>query len=382
MNHGECDLVKIVSIDVIGLRADHDAPDSASESCIVEVHTDSGLSGIAESASATPLVRAAIEGEAGSRIYPGLASLVMGRDPLDIDALWQHMYRSNRFIGRRGVVLHGISAIDMALWDLKGKAEGVPVAALLGGPKRDRLRAYGTVWPTGNTLDDLRRNIDRGLDLGLREIKLCATPEWAADPALTATLASAARAHVGDNVALYLDGCENWPTAVAAKVVIPALAEAGFGWFEAPLCGDDVEGYGALQGHGVPIAGGDTGLTTRYEFAPMIDIGRVDIAQPDITLVGGFSEVRHIGHMVRERDRRMVMHGYQSGILLACNMHIQAAEPVDEPAEYSVSLSPLRWELTNEKLEVGDDGRVALPDGPGLGVTLNRETVERFRVPH
>ncbi len=351
--------MKITGIDVIGLRADHDALDSGSESCVVEVHTDSGLSGIAESASAACLVRAAIEGQAGSRIYPGLASLIMGRDPLDIDALWEHMYRSSRFIGRRGVVIHGISAIDMALWDLKGKAEGVPVADLLGGPKRDRLRAYGTVWPTGNTVDDLRRNIDRRLALGLREIKLCATPEWAADQALTATLASAARAHVGDEVVLYLDGTENWPTAAAAKAVIPALAEAGFGWFEAPLCGDDIEGYGALRGFGVPIAGGDTGLTTRYEFAPMIDIGQVDIAQPDITVVGGFSEIRHIGDMVCERGRRMVMHGYQSNILLASNMQIQAAWLVDEPVEYSVSLSPLRWELTNEKLEVDADGRVS-----------------------
>ncbi|MFP6743548.1 MAG: mandelate racemase/muconate lactonizing enzyme family protein [Alphaproteobacteria bacterium] len=372
--------MKITAIDVIGLRADHDAPDSGSESCVVEVRTDSGLSGIAESASAACLVHAAIEGQAGSRIYPGLASLVMGREPLDIEALWQHMYRSNRFIGRRGAVIHGISAIDTALWDLKGKAEGVAVADLLGGPKRDRLRAYGTVWPTGNSVDDLRRNIDRGLALGLREIKLCATPEWAADPALTATLANAARAHVGDDVALYLDGTEKWPTAAAAAEVIPALAEAGFGWFEAPLCGDDVEGYGALQGLGLPIAGGDTGLTTRYEFAPMIDTGRVDIAQPDITVVGGFSEVRHIADMVDEQGRRMIMHGYQSNILLACNMQVQAAWPADEPVEYSVSLSPLRWELTNEKLEVGDDGRVARPEGPGLGVSLNRETVERYRV--
>ena len=372
--------MKITAIDVIGLRADHDAPDSGSESCIVEVHTDSGLSGIAESASAACLVRAAIEGQAGSRIYPGLASQVMGRDPLDIAALWEHMYRSNRFIGRRGVVLHSISAIDMALWDLKGKAEGVAVADLLGGPKRDRLRAYGTIWPTGHSADDLRRNIDRGLALGLREIKLCATPEWAADPALTATLASAARAHVGDHVALYLDGTEKWQTAAAAADVIPALVEAGFGWFEAPLSGDDVEGYGALQGLGVAIAGGDTGLTTRYEFAPMLDIGRVDIAQPDITVTGGFSEVRHIGDMVEERGRRMVMHGYQSNILLASNMQVQAAWPADEPVEYSVSTSPLRWTLTNETLEVGADGRVARPEAPGLGVSLNHETVERYRV--
>ena len=218
--------MKITAIDVIGLRADHDAPDSGSESCVVEVRTDSGLSGIAESASAACLVHAAIEGQAGSRIYPGLASLVMGREPLDIEALWQHMYRSNRFIGRRGAVIHGISAIDTALWDLKGKAEGVAVADLLGGPKRDRLRAYGTVWPTGNSVDDLRRNIDRGLALGLREIKLCATPEWAADPALTATLANAARAHVGDDVALYLDGTEKWPTAAAAASTAACFAAA------------------------------------------------------------------------------------------------------------------------------------------------------------
>ena len=372
--------MKITGIDVIGLRADGTALDSSFESCIVEVHTDAGLSGVAESASATPLVRAAIEGEAGSRTYPGLAALVMGHDPLDIEALWQRMYRATQFVGRRGAVLHGISAIDIALWNLRGKAEGVAVAELLGGPRRDRLRAYATVL-TGDTPDDLRRNIDRGLVLGLREIKICATPAWAADPALAATLVSAARAHVGDDVALYLEGGECWPSADAAREVVPVLAEAGFGWFEAPLSGDDVEGHGALNGLGVPIAGGDQGLTTRYEFAAMLDAGRVDIAQPDITVAGGFSEVRRIAEMVAERGRRMVMHGYQSNILLACNMQVQAAWLADEPVEYSVSTSPLRWELTHEKLEVGDDGRVAMPDGPGLGVSLNRETVGRYRVP-
>ena len=112
----------------------------------------------------------------------------------------------------------------------------------------------------------------------------------------------------------------------------------------------------------------------------MLDVGRVDIAQPDITLAGGFSEVRRIAEMVRQRGRRMVMHGYQSNLLLACNMHVQAAQPVDEPVEYSASASPLRWELTNEKLAVDADGMVALPEGPGLGMTLNRETLERYRV--
>ena len=107
--------------------------------------------------------------------------------------------------------------------------------------------------------------------------------------------------------------------------------------------------------------------------------GRVD--RQGRFVVGGFSEVRHISGMVHERGRRMVMHGYQSNILLASNMQIQAAWPADEPVEYSVSLSPLRWELTDENLEVGDDGRVARPEGPGLGVTLNRETVERFHLP-
>lgn len=372
--------MKITGVEVIGLRAGGDAPDSGFESCVVEVHTDSGISGISESASATPLVRAAIEGEAGSRTYPGLAALVMGRDPRDPEALWDRMYRATQFVGRRGAVLHGISAIDMALWDIRGRAEGVSVATLLGGPRRDRLRAYATVWPTGDTPDDLRRNIDRGLALGVREIKLCATSAWAADADLTATLVRAARAHVGDGVALYLDGCETWPSADAARAVIPALAEAGIGWFEAPLPGDDVEGHGALNGLGVAIAGGDQGLTTRHEFQAMLDTGRVDIAQPDITLAGGFSEVRRIADMVAERGRRMVMHGYQSNLLLACNMQVQAAQPVDEPVEYSASASPLRWALTNETLAVGDDGKVALPDGPGLGMTLNRETLERYRV--
>lgn len=140
-------------------------------------------------------------------------------------------------------------------------------------------------------------------------------------------------------------------------------------------------GHRRFQGFGVPTGGGDLGLTTRHEFAHMLDEGQIDIAQPDVTMVGGLTEMMRVARYAWSRGKRVVPHGYKSNITIAANLAFLSKGVSDEFCEYSTSRSPLRWELTQEFFEIGTDGRIAVPDKPGLGVTLNMETVKRFAVP-
>src|SRR5690606_16246292 len=149
-----------------------------------------------------------------------------------------------------------ISAVDIALWDIKGKVEGKPVSELLGTPQRDRLLAYGTVYPLGDTPDDVRRNIDRGLKLGLKAIKIVADPFWRDDIDLCARLIRAAREHVGKDVRLMIDAATAWSKAEEGLPLMPIFKENDFFWVEAPLPLEDLEGHARFQGFGVPIGGG------------------------------------------------------------------------------------------------------------------------------
>jgi L-alanine-DL-glutamate epimerase-like enolase superfamily enzyme len=346
----------------------------------VIVHTDEGVSGLAEVDSVPAVVRAIIEAPRSHTHAMGLKSVLIGANPQDVEGLWEKMYDATSYYGRRGAVLHAISAVDIALWDLRGKVEGKPVASLLGVPQRDSVLAYGTVYPLGKTPDEVRRNIDRGLNLGLKAIKIVADPFWRDDVDHAALLVRTAREHVGPDIRLMVDAATAWSEADQGLPLMPIFRDHGFAWVEAPLPLDDLEGHARFQGFGVPIGGGDLGLTTRFEYAQMFEVGKIDIAQPDVTMVGGLTELMRVAALARRLGKRVVTHAYKSNITIAANLALLAQHWADEPCEYSTSESPIRWELTNEEFPIEDDGRIRVPGAPGLGVSLNAETVERFRV--
>ena len=130
----------------------------------------------------------------------------------------------------------------------------------------------------------------------------------------------------------------------------------------------------------MPIGGGDLGLTTHYEYEQMFDVGKIDIAQPDVTMVGGLTELLRLSAVAKKRGKRVVTHGYKSNITIAANLAFLAQHWAEEVLEYSTSESALRWELTRERLPIDKDGKVAVPMAPGLGVSLDPKVVERFRV--
>lgn len=375
--------MKITGIEVVELRVPGwagDSFDGSYDNCLVLVHTDAGVSGIAEVDSVPSVIRSIIDAPRSHTHAMGLKEVLVGADPSDVEGLWERMYDLTSYYGRRGVVIHAISAVDIALWDLRGKLEGKSVGRLLGERRRDSLLAYGTVYPLGETADAVRRNIDRGLKLGLKAIKIVADPFWRDDLDKTALLIRTARQHVGKDIRLMVDAATAWSRAEEGLPLMPIFKENGFDWVEAPLPIDDLDGHARFQGFGIPIGGGDLGLTTRYEYEEAFLRGKIDIAQPDVTMAGGLTELMRISALARRLGRRVVTHGYKSNITIAANLAFLSQHWADEPLEYSTSESPLRWQLTNEEFPIGSDGRVAVPGRPGLGVSLNRHTVEKYRV--
>ena len=375
--------MKIIDIEVIELRVPGwtgETFDGSYDNCLVLVHTDEGMTGIAEVDSVPAVIRAIVDAPRSHTHAMGLKQVLLGQDPSDVEGLWDRMYDLTSYYGRRGVVIHAISAVDIALWDLRGKMQGKSLGRLLGAPQRDRVLAYGTVYPLGETPDEVRQTIDRGLKLGLKAIKIVADPFWRDDLAKTEGLIRAARAHVGPDIRLMVDAATAWSRAEEGLPLMPIFKDNDFHWVEAPLPIDDLDGHARFQGFGIPIGGGDLGLTTRYEYEEAFVRGKIDIAQPDVTMAGGITELMRIAGLARKLGRRVVTHGYKSNITIAANLAFLSQHWMDEPCEYSTSQSPLRWELTRETFPIGPDGRIAVPDRPGLGVSLNPETVAKYRI--
>ena len=375
--------MKITAIEVIDLRAPRpsvETYDGAYVGCLIRVKTDAGIEGIAEVDSSPELMKAAIHARE-SLTWPPLGPLFIGQDPMAApESLWDRAYEKTLHNGRRGVLIHALSGIDIALWDLRGKALGKSVAELLGGRRRERVRAYATLVRLGTTADSVRAVIDAGLAKGAQAIKLCSDGAWRHDRDLVARVFRAARAHVGKNMPIMFDAYGVWKSAEEVEPHWPLFQEIGLEWLEAPLPMDDLEGYRRLSGRGIPVTGGDMGLTTRFEFEIMAKLGGVEILQPDATYVGGLTEMRRTAALAKALGRRLIPHGYKSNLLLATNLAFLAQHDTEEWLEYSIAPSPLRWEMTREALPIGADGRVAVPTGAGLGMTLNEETVAKYRV--
>jgi len=348
--------------------------------CLVLVHTDAGISGVAEVTSVPSIVKAIVGAPADLMRARGLEAILIGQDPTNIGALWQRMYDYTAWHGRRGVVIHAIGAIDIALWDLLGKLQGKPVSALLGGARRTGVRAYATLYPTGQTPDGIRRTLDPALRRGFRGFKICADDSWRANPDRVDLLLGTARRHIGTDAALIVEAVWVFRSADEVLSLMPVFREHHVTWLEAPLPLDDLDGHAALCGHGVPIGAGDNALTTRFEFAAMIERGGVDIVQPDVALAGGYSEMLRIAALAGRHGRRIIPHGYKTSITDAINVAFMAQHERDDFIEYALTDSPLRHGLIAESFQPDSEGRIAVSEAPGLGITLRREVMDRYRV--
>lgn len=373
--------MKITSIETFHLR--HEDPgislfDGSYDDCVVRVTTDTGHAGIGEFESFPAAIQALIHGPDAHNHARGLAGVLLGRDPRDA-TLWDELYAACDYVGRRGLTMHALGGLDLALWDLRGQAAGVPVHALLGGARRTRIRAYGTIYPMARTEEGVRAQVGDALTrLHLGVIKFCADPWWMDDLALTTRLLRAARAVLGPDRGLIVDAALSYQTKEDGLKLYPAYREVGLLFLEAPLPLDDVAGHAAMAAHGIPLGVGDLGLTHVDEFIEAMDRGGASICQPDITMVGGFTGIQKIAGAAKARGKRVIPHGYKTNIEIAANLHFLAAHADEELLEFSTSKSPLRWETTNESLPVAPDGFVTVPTRPGLGVTLNEAALKKY----
>ena len=374
--------MKITAVEAIHLRAEDpliELFDGSYDDCVLVVHTDEGITGIGETESMAPAIQAIVKGPSAHNHARSLSAVLIGQDPSDPVWLWHRMYDSTDYVGRRGLAMHAIGGVDLALWDLKGKIEGKPVHELLGGSKRDRVPAYGTIYPMARTEEDVRAQVAEGQSKKLRNFKFAADPWWLDDIALTDRLLSAARKQAGDQAHLIVDAALSYRTAQDGLKLFPIYREIGLWFLEAPLPLDDVEGHLEMSCHGIPTGVGDLGLTHVREFIEMMDRGGASICQPDISQVGGFTGIQQIASAAYARGKRVITHGYKTNIEIAANLHFLAAQTNEEPLEFSLSHSPLRWQTTREHFPVEEDGCVRVPQAAGLGVTLNPETIERYR---
>jgi L-alanine-DL-glutamate epimerase-like enolase superfamily enzyme len=374
--------LRITDIEAIHLRIEDPNIglfDGSYDDCVIVVHTDEGISGIGEVESLAPAIQAIIAAPPAHNHARGLKELLVGEDPSDPERLWQLMYDATDYVGRRGLMMHAIGGIDIALWDIAGKIAGKPVCELLGGAKRSRLRAYGTIYPMARTPDEVRRQIAAAQAINLRAFKFAADPWWLDDLDLTRALLLAARHEAGEAAILIVDAALSYQTVEDGIRLMPIFQEAGIYFLEAPLPLDDVDGHARLAACGIPLGVGDLGLTHVNEFIEMMDRGHATICQPDITMVGGFTGLKRIAEAALSRGKRVITHGYKTNIEIAANLQFLAAHADEELLEYSTSSSPLRWNTTVERIPVDSDGTVEVPMRPGIGVTLDEEFVKAHR---
>lgn len=353
--------------------------DGSYDDCVIVVQTDAGLTGIGEIESLAPAIQGIVAAPPAHNHARGLRELLLGEDPTDPERLWQLMYDATDYVGRRGLMMHAIGGIDIALWDIAGQAAGKPIHALLGGAKRDRVPAYGTIYPMARTPEAVREQIRQAQALHLRNFKFAADPWWLDDLNLTGKLLGAAREEAGPEALLIVDAALAYRTVEEGLRLLPIYREIGLAFLEAPLPLDDVAGHAQMAGQGIPIGVGDLGLTHMAEFIEMMERGKADICQPDITMVGGFTGLRRIAHAATARGRRVITHGYKTNIEIAANLHFLAWHQDEELLEYSTSRSPLRWHTTRETIPIAADGTVSVPNRPGLGVTLDWDFVNTHR---
>lgn len=373
--------MRIEQIETFHLRC-HDPNmslfDGSYDDCVIRITTDSGLIGIGEVESYSPAIQALIHGPDSHLHARGLAKVLLGRDPCDPD-LWQNLYQACDYIGRRGLAMHAIGGLDIALWDLRGQAAGCPVHELLGPAKRDRLKAYGTIYPMARTVEGVQQQVVQAIDqYHLTTVKFAADPWWIDDIEHTTRLLLAARSILGPQRGLIVDAALSYQTVEEGLALFPAYREVGLLFLEAPLPLDDLAGHRIMANHGIPLGVGDLGLTHVDEFIEAMDRGGATICQPDMSMVGGFTGIQKIAAAASVRGKRVITHAYKSNILIAANLHFLVTQESEELLEYSTSRSPLRWQLTNEELPVAEDGTVLVPRAPGLGVTLNEATLRQY----
>jgi L-alanine-DL-glutamate epimerase-like enolase superfamily enzyme len=382
--------MKISNVEVLVLKSpglynrpeDSEEPSGPTYMGLVRVSTDAGITGFSDMETSAPVAKAAVEApswsEPGLEFFDGLASLIVGENPLEPERLWYKMYRGSIYYGRRGVAIQAISAIDIALWNIMGKFYGQPVCVLLGARWRERVRAYASTLfrPTPEAMREASR---RYIDQGFTAVKF-GWGVFGEDPGRDAKLVEAARTELGDDRDLLID--TGWfveRTPKQAIRVVRALEPYRPFLIEEILHPEDYDGYRQVADAVEPLIACGEQEATEWGFRELIERARVDVVQPDLTRCGGFTVARKIVHMAERSNVLVIPHSWSSDLLTAASLHLNAFQRRAVFVEFNTSQGPLSREMVKEPLRM-QDGYLAVPTGPGLGVEVNEQVLERYRI--
>jgi L-alanine-DL-glutamate epimerase-like enolase superfamily enzyme len=371
--------MKITKVEAIYLRQPEVRfqCDSGQDALIVKVETDAGITGIGEVDSNPIAAKGTIEGPFSHTTAAGLASLIIGEDPFETEKIWHKMYRGNIYGGRRGVGFHAMSGIDTALWDIKGKALGMPVWKLLGGGFHKKIRCYASslFGPTPEATGDLAR---RYRDQGFTAVKFGWDP-MGRDRETDIGLVREGRKGLGNYADLLIDAGLVWDAKTALQRA-NSFAEYDIFWLEEPLRPDDYEGYRKLaEATPLRIAAGEE-ESNRQSFIDLMDRGQIDVVQVDLTRCGGFTEAMKIAALAWDRGLPVANHGFTTYINVTAALHWLNSIPNTLICEFvAEEETNLRESITKQKLRAVD-GYLQVPQEPGLGIDLDEEAIARFRV--
>ncbi len=341
---------------------------------IVRVRTDAGITGIGEAFPIGP-------DRAIAETVSYFQSWIEGWDPFDIERVWHELYAGSRF-PTGSIITSAISGIDQALWDIKGRALGVPVYELLGGKVRDRIRVYQS--PEGETpaelADDARRLVER---YGFTALKIgpfaaaADTWPWSRQVDSAEERLAAVRDAVGPDIDIGVDPHAKIFEPVRALEMAERLKPYRPMFFEEPVRPENFEALAKLTAKSpIPIATGEA-VFTKFQFRDLLATGAADIIQPDVAATGGLTEMKKIAAMAEAHYVSVAPHNPLGPLASTTNVHFAATAPNFLVLEYHADDVGLRAEVLHEPLKL-EDGYVVLPDAPGLGVDLNEEVFEKY----
>ena len=321
------------------------------------------------------------------------ARTLVGEDPLKVEFLWQRLYRRSFRRARKGLLMHAIAGVDIALWDIVGQAAGLPLYQVLGGC-HDTLRAYasGGFYSEGKGVEELAEECASYVAEGYRAVKIkvgrnhdLTLDRWGDLPNTGLLRVSldediervrAVRKAIGPSAGLAVDANNAWDEATALRFC-RAVADCDLLWLEEPVVTDEMRSSANLaRALDVPIAGYET-ETGLAGWRDLLGMGAVDVAQPDVTYSGGISECRRIGALAEAHNIPLAPHCFSTAVTLVASLHLAASLPNAYLIEVDRNPNALRDDLFEEPLEV-HAGLIAPPDRPGLGVTLREDTLERY----
>ncbi len=371
--------MKITRVEAIYIRLPQvkEQCDSGQDALIVRVETDAGITGIGEVDSSPLAAKWVIEGPYSHTTTSGLAHLVMGEDPFETEKIWEKMYRANIYSGRRGIAIHAMSGIDMALWDIKGKALGMPVWKLLGGGFYKKIRCYASSL-FGATPHETGERARQFAGQGFSAVKFGWGP-MGQDERTDIALVAEARRGLGPDIDLLVDAGLAWDAKTAIQRA-NAFVEANIFWLEEPLRPDDYSGYRKLsEATSLRIAAGEE-ESNRLSYIDLMDRGHIDVVQVDLTRCGGFTEGMKIASLAADRALPVANHGFTTYINVAAALHWLNSVPNALICEFVAEAgTTLREKLTKQRIQA-KDGYLKMPEDPGLGIDLNENAIAEYRV--